>query len=184
MNTATVEYVPAGEQASYVAAGDLLLTMRGEFLNKVIRFWQRLKYRGDKSYLGDITHVATVASKTGRLIEAQWTGMEYTHIERYRDVPYYVVHIGDCAKDRRQMVGHLMWLEETNEPYGVATIISVGLSVLCGMKFHFSRGNSKICSGASCEGLFKGDHGFPVPAAFMMPADVADYFSVKNEHRG
>jgi uncharacterized protein YycO len=170
----------AGEaaQPGEYDAGDFILTHGSAFFSKLIRFGQRLRFRGSNRKYAWWNHAAMIVSATGDLIEALGPGVERTHIDKYKPTEYHLVRLGSLAdrRDREQVVGFADWCR--GEKYDFVTIVSIAFTLLFGGKFDFGMDGETICSGLVARALERTNAIFDCTPSHIMPADLARYFNV------
>ena len=164
--------------------GDFILTHGKAFFSRLIRFGQRLAFRGkDRKYTW-WNHAALIVSPNGDLVEALGAGVQRTHLSRYAPTEYHLVCLNGLAShdDRDQLVAFAEWA--LGEKYGVVTIMSIALSLLTGCRLKFCFDGQMICSGLVARALERSDAIFDRSPSHIMPADLAKYFSVKPPPKG
>lgn len=170
----------AGEaaRAGEFDPGDFILTHGSAFFSKLIRFGQRLRFRGGNRKYAWWNHAAMVVTEGGDLIEALGPGVERTHIDKYKPTEYHLVRLGSLAdyRDRQQAVDFAVW--GLGEEYGWLTIVSIAFTLLFGGKFNFGIDGQTICSGLVARALERTNAIFDRTPSHIMPADLARYFKV------
>jgi uncharacterized protein YycO len=158
--------------------GDFILTHGSAFYSKLIRFGQRLRFRGNNRKYAWWNHAAMIVSDTGDLIEALGPGVEKTHIDKYKLTEYHLVRLGSLAvhRDRQQVVDFAAW--SVGEKYGWSTIVSIAFALLFGGRFNFGIDGQTICSGLVARALERTNAIFDRTPSHIMPADLARYFKV------
>jgi uncharacterized protein YycO len=170
----------AGEaaRAGEFEPGDFILTHGDAFYSKLIRFGQRLRFRGPNRKYAWWNHAAMIVSKTGDLIEALGPGVERTHLDKYKPTEYHLVRLGSLAdhRDRQQVIDFAEW--SLGEKYGWLTIVNIALTLLLGGRFDFGIDGQTICSGLVAKALERTNAIFDRASSNIMPADLARYFQV------
>lgn len=158
--------------------GDFILTHGSAFFSKLIRFGQRLRFRGNDRKYAWWNHAAMIVSAQGDLIEALGPGVESTHIDDYKPTEYHLVRLGVLADrhDREQVVAFAAWCR--GEKYDWLTIASIAFTLLFGGKFNFGIDGETICSGLVARALERSNAIFDRTPSHIMPADLARYFNV------
>jgi uncharacterized protein YycO len=158
--------------------GDFILTHGRAFFSKLIRFGQRLRFRGSNRKYAWWNHAAMIVSDTGGLIEALGPGVERTHLDKYKPTEYHLVRLGSLAdlRDREQVVAFADWCR--GEKYDFVTIVSIAFTLLFGGKFDFGMDGETICSGLVARALERTNAVFDRTPSHIMPADLARYFNV------
>lgn len=162
--------------------GDFILTSNKTLFGWLIRLGQRLVYWGRNRPYAHWSHAAMITSGKGDLIEALVTGVERTHISKYKDVEYHVVRLDpDFLRpgDREQIVRFAGWCADQDVKYGWVTVVSIGISLLTGLRFSFGFDGQQICSGLVARALERSDHIFERSPAHILPADLAFLFDIK-----
>lgn len=169
----------AASPAEYLP-GDFILTHNDAFAARLIRFGQSLRFHGaDRKYIR-WNHAAMIVSADGRIIEALGGGVVENSLDKYAQTEYQLVktdHVVDMPKDREQVVAFARWC--LDEPYGWTTIVSIGLSMLTGLKFNFGFDGQCICSGLVARALERTRAIFTRTPSHITPADLAKYFQVE-----
>lgn len=159
-------------------SGDFILTHGNSVFSYLIRFGQRLRFRGANRQFAWWSHAALVVSPTGNLIEALGAGVQRTHISRYAPTEYVLVRLGELADagDRAQVLMYANW--SVDQHYGWLTIVSIAISLVLGGKFTFGYDGQSICSGLVARALERTKAVFDRSPSHIMPADLAQYFNV------
>lgn len=178
---AAVERYGPGEAAESLATGDVVLTHGTYWTSRLIRFGQRLRFHGSRRPFAHWNHVALVLDDQGNLGEALSDGVVRTNISNYEGTEYHVVRIQCSDEDRTQIARFAAAVLDapSRTKYGWLTIVSLFFTLTVGSKFVFGKIGTAICSGFACEALVRTGAIFPRPPAYMMPADVAEYFAVE-----
>jgi hypothetical protein len=171
-------FEPGREAAAWVP-GDFLLTHGSSFYSRLIRFGQGLRIHGEDRAYTYWNHAALVAGHDGELIEALGEGVVRTHVSRYKECEYTVVHLDATPEDRAQVVAFARWVTDGTPRYGWAAIVSISLTLLTGGKFSFFVDGQFICSGLVARALERTDAIFNRSPSHVMPADLAKYFQVR-----
>jgi hypothetical protein len=170
-------YIPKGQQPSGFISGDFILTHGEGFICELIRFGQRLRFTGDNARFAYWNHAALLVNPEGDLIEALGDGIKKTHISKYTQKEYVVVSIEASDADRAEM---LQFAESfLTMEYGYATFISIGLSLLTGLRFSFGFEGQFICSGLVARALERTQEIFQENPTSIMPATLAKYYGVE-----
>jgi len=180
--SATPQSFPPGEQPATWQVGDVILTHNAtSFISKLIRFGQRLRYRGDKSGYAWYNHVAVVVSPDGDLIEALGRGIVKTHASRYDTEFYSYIDVGLNESDRTAVGQYAQRVSDLNSRYGYVQIVAIAISLLTNSKLQFAVQGQNICSGFAAEALRAGGYWFEykgkiASSSFVTPADFAHAF--------
>lgn len=98
--------------------GDFILTKGDAWTSKLIRFGQRLRFRGTERSFAGWNHAALVVSEDG-LVEALGAGVMETALSKYRTEDYFHVPLKDISEDDRdQIVAFGMWAAGRRTPAG------------------------------------------------------------------
>lgn len=168
-------YAPAGTDATTFEPGDFLLTRGDYWSSRIIRLGQRFRFPKE---FARYNHAALVLDSNGSIVEALGQGIVKRHVSEYRPKNYYLVKIEASDEDREQIVRYAESVLEARYRYGWLTIVSVGLSLLTGSSLVFARASTAICSGFVSDALVRAGYVFPKPPAFMVPADLAEFFDI------
>lgn len=173
---------PVGVEPREWKPGDIILTHTSQgFFGKLIRFGQRLRYRGEDAPFAWFNHAALVVSKDGDLVEALGKGIIRTHARRYDTNYYAYVDTGLTRGEREKAVQYAERVVDLHTKYGWAQIVSISLSLLLGSKVQLGASGQNICSGFVASALQTGGYWFEkdeavVTPAFVTPADLAHAF--------
>lgn len=180
-SNAGLVYVGRGERypdwATPPAPGDFVLFRDPDnVISKIIRFGQRFRVHGDCRRFAWWNHAALVVDDDGGLIEAQGQGVVRTTLDDHAKESYVVVRTDTHPHDAKQI--DRLARQVVGIRYGFLTILSIGLSMLTGMKFGFGTDASFICSGLVAEAQLRAGAIFSRPARLCSPADLARYYDV------
>ena len=134
---ARFEHIPPGQADPDPLPGDFILTHGGEFFSRVIQLAQGLRFTGKDQPYTYWNHSALIVSADGALIEALGPGIQRNTLAAYEGTQYTVVHIDASDEDRKEMVAFAEHWVSRNGQYGWATIVSITLSLLTGLKLSF-----------------------------------------------
>lgn len=160
--------------------GDFILTHSNCWTGRIIRWGQRLRFRGRRRKYAWWNHTALIVSKKGDIIEAFGKGVVSDNISKYTQAEYTVVRIHPelaNAQDREEVVVYGKWA--LDEKYGYLTIVSIALNLIFGGKFSFFIDGQTICSGLVARALERTRIIFDRSPSHIMPADLAAYFEVE-----
>jgi uncharacterized protein YycO len=187
MATKTVErratrfqHYPPGQQVHDARPGDFLLTHSNTWTGRLIRFGQRLRYTGADAKYAHWNHAALFVDDAGDVIEALGAGVQLRNVSVYRQTEYHVVYLEDVFDEDRQEEAAFAY-HCLNDKYGYLTDLSLGLSLLTGMKLGFGIDGQMICSGLVARSLERTGEIFDVDTWRATPADLAKHFQVKIE---
>jgi hypothetical protein len=175
-----VEQYPPGEAAAELRTGYIVLTHGSHWTSRMIRFGQRLRFRGPRRPFAHWNHVALVLDAEGNLGEALSDGVVRTNLSKYKGTDYHLVRVECTETDRQQIAAFATAVLDAPQRtrYGWLTIVSLFFTLAFGSTFVFGKIGTAICSGFASEALVRMGAIFPRPPAYMMPADLAEYFSV------
>ena len=178
--TAQFETILPGEEAAAFRPGDFILTHGNAWTSKMIRFGQRLRFRGHDRKYARWNHAAILIDGEGSIVEALGSGVQQRHISVYKPTEYTLVRIDgvvQASQDREQAVEFAKW--SRNQPYGFVAIVSIAYGLLTGGKFTFGFDGQHICSGLVARALERTGAIFNRTPSHIMPADLAKYFEVE-----
>ena len=176
MTTTTYKVYAAGCRPEKFSPGDFILTHHKTIPAKIIRVGQFIRYHGKMKPYAHWNHTAMIVDEKGTLIEAVGRGVVYGHIDEYNDVEYHYVSTKLNKQSREQAV--LAAKSFLNDKYGWATIASITLELLTGIKMQFSQSNTMICSAVVAQSLWAGGVIFDSNPYQMMPADLAAAYDI------
>jgi uncharacterized protein YycO len=156
--------------------GDFILCERRGFIARCIRLGQSIRFRGPDRKYARFTHAALVVSRDGALVEATSKGVERSHLTKFKDVPYVMVHTYTGHEDQGQILRFANRV--VGEEYGYATIACCVLGLLTGGAFTFGFQGQSICSGLVARAQERSGAYFDRLAEDIMPADLARYYKV------
>ena len=168
------------EEISDPVPGDFILTHGRAWTSKLIRFGQRLRFRGHDAKYARWNHAAIFVDERGDLVEALGGGVQRRNISVYKPTEYTVVSIDaivQVAADRQQVVQFAEW--SLGQPYGFLTIGSIAYGLLTGGTFTFGFDGQHISSGLVARALERTGAIFNRSPSHVMPADLAKYFQVE-----
>jgi hypothetical protein len=178
--TAPVEFYPEGSSAEELKTGYIVLTSGAHWTSRMIRFGQRLRFRGERAKFAHWNHVALVLDAEGNIGEALSQGVVRTNLSKYEGTDYHLVRVQCSAEDREQIGAFAKAVLDSPKrtSYGWLTIVSLFFTLGFGSTIMIGKIGTAICSGFASEALVRTSAILPRPPAYMMPADVAEYFSV------
>jgi hypothetical protein len=168
-----------GEEAPSFVPGDFVLTHGRAWTSRLIRFGQRLRYRGEDRKYAFWNHAALIVDVDGDIIEALGAGVVRRNLAVYQPTEYTVVRIDQLVgapADRDQAVAFALSTE--GQRYGFAVIASIAWGLLTGGAFTFAYDGQHICSGLVARSLERTSAIFNRTPSHIMPADLAKYFLV------
>jgi len=181
----SVEHFGPGETPSRWHMGDYMLVSAGvwkdgkrgpvPFVSRMIQIGQKLRYRGDRSVFAQWNHAVWVSE--GYLIEALGRGVTASPYDKYRDVEFHVVRSNLNQVERSDADAFVRYELRVHASYGFFTIVSIGLSLLTGLKFSFGIPGTAICSGLVAAALAAPQ--WREDPSHVMPADLAAYADIR-----
>ncbi len=199
MTTYSVTYHNPGQPALDVAPGDIILTHSTFWAGRIIRFGQRLRWRGARKWAAHWNHCALVVegdSITDRrsypnggemyvlrpawIVEALGNGVERTCLNKYDDTEYAVVHMEVDAYplDTEQVLEFAHSVLSKRTHYGYWELLSLAGTLLTPKFLNFSTPGTMICSGFVAQALTRAGIIWAVDPTYAMPADIAEQFLV------
>ena len=171
-----IEHVPPGKRADDPKPGDFILTHGGELFSRLIQIGQAIRFRGPDAPLAYWNHTALIVSTDGALIQALGTGVARGSLADYDGTQYTVVPIEASTEDRAEMVAFAEHF--IGAKYDSATIVSIAVSLLTGLKLSFGFPGQMICSGLVARALERTTAIFDDEPSHLMPADLAKIYGV------
>lgn len=178
MGWAVIRRYKANETAIDLVPGDFILTgLKAQGLvSLAIKLGSRI--RGyDKAYRR-FSHTALVIDQQGTIAEAVSKGVVYSHISRFHEADYVVVHTVVDVHDQEQIVAFVDSVVQSKTKYGFGTFVGLGLYCLTGGQWCIQKAGTAICSGLVSDALTRAGHIWERPPYAMMPADLARHFNV------
>jgi hypothetical protein len=171
--------VAPGEDAANPLPGDFILTHAKGWQSSLIRFGQRLRFRGENRRFAYWSHAAMIVSDEGDLVEAEMPRVIKRNISVYHDVEYHLIRIGLSAdhEDRKQAARFA--LKCVDQRYDFAAAVSIGISLLFGGQISFGFEAHKICSGLVARALERSWAIFDREPSHILPADLARHYAVE-----
>jgi hypothetical protein len=178
MPNAYVTVHPAGESVREVRAGDFLLTgAAGQgIVSKAIKLGSWLRSY-DKPFRR-FSHTVLIVNENGLAVEAASEGVRETHISKFKDDDYVIVHTNVDEHDQLQLIKFVWAVLEAKTKYGFITFAGLGLYCLTGGQLCIQKAGTAICSGLVCDALTRAGYIWDRPPYAMMPADLAKHFNV------
>ncbi len=174
-----VEHYPKGYKpnpARPPKGGDFILTHGLEWSSALIRFGQKLRFRGRDEKYAYWNHAALVINADLDLVEALAGGVEQTNLRKYFGTDYHLVRIDASDEDREEVVSYTRSC--VSATYGYLTIVSLFFTCLTGGKFSFAIDGQHICSGLVARAQERTHAIFNRDPEHIMPADLAKYYQV------
>src|ERR1039457_967228 len=174
-----------GEMPTEWCAGDYMLVSAGvwkdgkrgrvPFVSMMIQFGQSLRFRGKRRSFAHWNHAVWVADND--LVEALGRGVKTSPYTKYRDVEFHLVHSNLKQIERDDANTFIQYELNEHASYGFVTIVSIGLSLLTGLKFSFGIPGTTICSGLVGAALAAPK--WREDPSHVMPADLAEYADIE-----
>jgi len=179
-----------GETSSTHRPGDFILVHSDRPTSKLIRFGERLRYKGAEAVYAHYNHAALLIDRF-HVIEALTDGVGVTvsPLSKYAGVDYVVVTadpIGTLPDSDAAFVLRSNAVDFAHncvgEKYGFLTDLCVSIGLVTGGKLSFGFNGQSICSGLVARCLERMGYNFnPRNPAEIMPADLAFCFDVRVE---
>ena len=181
----SVERFGPGEMPTEWRVGDYMLVSAGVWKNgkrgpvplvsRMIQYGQALRFRGERAPFAHWNHAVWVSH--GELIEALGRGVEASPYAKYLDVEFHVVHSNLNDVERADADAFARYELTAHARYGFVTIVSIGLSLLVGMRLSFGIPGTVICSGLVAAALAAPQ--WREDPSHVMPADLAEYADIR-----
>jgi len=171
---------PEGIVASTAEAprpGDFILTHNDAWTSRLIRFGQRLRFRGAKAKYAYWNHTALVVDGEGTIVEALGSGVAQRSIHDYEPTQYTVVRIAASDEDRAEAADFARC--SIGAEYGFVTVVSIAISLVTGGTLAFAIDGQLICSGLVARALERTTAIFKHDPARIMPAELAELYDVE-----
>jgi hypothetical protein len=180
---AEVTHHPPGDTASRLQVGDFLLTgvIQQGFVSRAIKLGALL--RGFPKPFRRFSHAALVIGPD-TLAEALGQGVVRSPISKYAPANYAIVRTHVDPHDQAQVLAFAEAVLDTRERYGFMTIAGLALYCLSGSSICVQKAGTAICSGFVSDALTRSSFIWPRPPFSMMPADLAQYFDVREPPAG
>jgi hypothetical protein len=158
--------------------GDFILTHGSDLGSHLISIGQTFRFRGENRKYAHWNHAALIVGQKGEIIEAlgPTPGVARGDLSKYAPREYTIVRITASPQDRDEEVEFAEAC--LKEKYGIATIISIALSLLTGTRFSFGFEGQQICSGLVARALERTTAIFKKEPSHIMPADLAKAYGV------
>lgn len=172
----TFTIFPAGTPITGTQAGDLVLVRHGSLMAKLIRFGQRIRYRGDLRPFAWCNHAAIVVSP-GQLIEQQGRGGTQVSLDEYVFEDVAVVRLELTPAEQVDVAAFAHWTLGLG--YSWLTVAGIVVDLLTGWRLSIGSGLRLICSAAASKALEHGGTFIPDRMSeSILPADLARLFEV------
>jgi hypothetical protein len=176
---AHVTHHPPGDTATGLAVGDFLLTgvVQQGLVSRAIKFGALL--RGIPKPFRRFSHAALVIDADGTLAEALARGVVRSPLSKYAPANYVIVHTKVTGQDSEEVLKFAEAVLATRVRYGFVTIAGLALYCLSGTSLCIQKAGTAICSGFVSDALTRSTYIWPRPPYSMMPADLAQFFDVR-----
>jgi hypothetical protein len=166
-----------GTGISHPRPADLILIRSKTWLGKLIRFFERIRFRTEKDRpFAYWSHAALVVTSAGHLIEVVHTGVVLGKIENYRDQEYHYVYLDLSESDRSKAVRFAYSC--LRQKYGRSGFLLLALSVLLGDRLKVPDRGQQGCVALIVRALQRAGVTFEHRPVDMTPADLAKRFDV------
>lgn len=176
---AQIIYHPPGSEATDMRKGDIILTHAHGPIHALIRFGQRIHFKGSRRRFAYWNHaVICTLDKPGyeRIVEALGHGVEENFLNKYRDTEYVHIRLDPPKLDEDQMMAFVNNVVVRKTKYGYAEIISLFFSLLIPLPIQFGSPGTMICSGLCAQALTRAGVIWPMSPEYAMPADIAEFY--------
>jgi hypothetical protein len=155
--------------------GDFILVHSVDWASRLIRFGQRVRFRGARRPFAYWNHAAIFVDGAGSMVEADWHVKRLT-VSDYRGADYVVVHrdMTDADRAKAAEYAHLM----VGAKYGIAVTLAAVARLLTGTRFEFGIDGHPICSALVARALDGRPTFMPRDPSHMLPADLAELYGV------
>lgn len=169
-----------GEPTATVRPDDIILTHGTYWTGHLIRFGQRLRFRGARRRFATWNHAAVVWDHY-TVVEALGHGVTKSPLTKYDDTEYVVIHTGGSNMDHRdheQLARFVKSVLAAKARYGFLEILSLGLTLLIPLPVQFGSPGTMICSGLVASAMTRAGVVWRNSPEYMMPADIAEHYDV------
>jgi uncharacterized protein YycO len=146
--------------------GDIILVTDNDLSAKIIKFGTRSHW----------CHVAMIVDKSGTLVEAVNSGVQYSHISAYDHLETRLIDVGLSDIDRERAVAFA--ISHVGNRYDWIDIASIGMTQVFRSKISFTTEGHFICSGLIGEALERGGVSFPKEGNTLFPGDLAKFYNI------
>lgn len=174
----SVEMHYPGDPQPAVAAGDVILTHSAFWTGKMIRFGQRLRWRGARRPYADFNHAVLVVGADGGIVEALGHGVEHNMLSKYQDTQYALIRTHIAPPDTEQVLDFAESVLNARAEYGYLEILSLGLTLAIPLPVQFGSPGTMVCSGFVAAALTRAGVVWKVTPEYAMPADIAEHYGV------
>ena len=166
------EICPPGVEATNPQPGDFILCHRKGFASSVIRWGERIKFRGGDEW----SHAAFIETPT-TVIEALTKGVSRNPLVGYKDTLYVLVRTELHGDDRQQAVAFAQSC--VGQEYGFLVDLGIAIRFLTpGRGLWFGMDGTEICSGLVAQALCRGWKIFKDNPAAISPAELSEEYEV------
>jgi hypothetical protein len=138
----------------------------------LIRWGQKLLYRGDKAKYTFWNHAGIFVDDDGTVVEALNDGVVRRGISAYRQEEYTVVYLEMLESDRDQVVAYAN--SRVGDKYGWLVIANIAFRLLSGGRLGYHIEGQDICSALVAQSLRAAGYNFKgFDPNRIMPADLA-----------
>jgi uncharacterized protein YycO len=171
----TIRHVSLGA-VDFGDEGDFFLTHRSGFASRTIGLGERLRSK-TRPY-AFWTHCGVFSDSSGGIVEALVSGVTADSIEKYKDIPYTILHF--TIVDELVLDNMMAFVESTvGEEYNWLEIVASGINMLTGSSVSLGVDGHQICSGLVASMLLRAGAILDMSADHVTPADLARYFNVE-----
>lgn len=174
------DYYGVGEAPESFTVGDFVLTHQSAWTSRLIRFGQRIEFRGDRKKFAYWNHALWVTSVQGDIIEAVGKGVSKNNIVEYLNQEYVVIHTQLSPVNVGQSLAYVESM--INDGYGFIEDISIGFQLLFDLKVMVTYGDTIICSALVARGLEHAGEILSMNPYMVKPADLAEMANIIPPH--
>jgi hypothetical protein len=166
-----------GESIPDPRPGDIVLIRGTGWLGKSIRFFVRMRCRGegDRAF-AHWSHAGIIVSSQGHLVEVVPKGVVLNLLENYRAQEYHYVYLNLPAADRMRASQYAYSC--LRQKYGRVSFVLLALAVLTGDWFGVPDRGQQGCVALIARALQRAGVTFARRPTDMTPADLAKNFGV------
>ncbi len=167
-----------GDEADFstIYPGDFILVHGESWAPRLIRFGQRLRFRGARAPYAYWNHAALCVGG-GWLIEAKGgRPVSYVELSQYKNRDYILVRTDGCDDMRENAVDFAV--SQLGHGYNYLLIFSLALWSLFGGNVTLGFSSADICSGLVARSIERLGYIFEKAPEATMPADLAEEFNI------
>lgn len=178
-------YHAPGEDLPLIEPGDVVLTHADGFIHGLIRFGQRLIFKGDRRKFAYWNHAAIVHKvdrstkpSTAYIAEALGQGVILSDLNKYKDTEFVLIELNPTYIDRLETQNFVQDVLDKREKYNYLEILSIALTLLIPLPIQFGSPGTAICSGLVANALTRAGVIWPCAPDYAYPATIAQYYNI------